>query len=335
MNKTVYKERSHIYPDNAVAVIIVHFGDVRVTNRCIQSLSRFAADTHVFIANNGGLHDHDQLERKITHRYPDLQLKTITLPCNKGFGSGCNAAIKEALKHAEIKWLWLLNNDAYITRNTLHALKVESRSFPNAIIGATILHSDAPDNIQVAGGCSYNSLTSIIRPHHTNKPFASLQTLPHLKLSYVNGASMFMSRALVERVGFFDERFFLYCEEVDYCRRAISMGFSLRWCKQAIVYHKGGASTGSTLSDPIRATKRSTYHETRSAILYTVKHIPSCLPILLLLRSIGKMHLLCYRRQFSLIPSVIFGIVDAFIYFKPQLSGKYYQPYLIVNKGSE
>lgn len=95
----------------------------------------------------------------------------------------------------------------------------------------------------------------------------------------VMGAFFFVRRTLFDLLGGFDERFFVYYEEVDFCCRAFEKGFLTRFLGGAAVVHKGHGTT-----DSIRA--RRYFLVTRSRILYGFAHFPTPVAILLALLTI-------------------------------------------------
>jgi GT2 family glycosyltransferase len=88
------------------------------------------------------------------------------------------------------------------------------------------------------------------------------------------GAFFFVRRTVFDLLSGFDERFFVYYEEVDFCRRALERGYSTRFLAGASVIHKGHGTT-----DSIRAKRY--FLVTRSRILYGLAHFPA--PVALLL----------------------------------------------------
>ena len=75
---------------------------------------------------------------------------------------------------------------------------------------------------------------------------------------------MLVRRTAFEQLGGFDERFFLYCEDTDICRRVWDAGHTVRFEPSARIWHVGGASSGVGETQPIAA---------RSRVLYARKHM--------------------------------------------------------------
>lgn len=100
------------------------------------------------------------------------------------------------------------------------------------------------------------------------------------KLDYILGASTMVSKAFLEKVGVMEDRYFLYFEEIDWAVRAKSAGFTLGFAKDSIVYHKEGASIGSSY-DKNNRSPLSTYYMTKSRTRFITKFFPQYLPIVL------------------------------------------------------
>jgi GT2 family glycosyltransferase len=91
-----------------------------------------------------------------------------------------------------------------------------------------------------------------------------------------SGASMYVTRACLEKIGPIDERFFLFCEDLDWGVRARSCG--LGYASASIVAHKRGATTGSARS-LVTIPRLSVYLQHRNDIHFVRKHFPWTLSI--------------------------------------------------------
>jgi GT2 family glycosyltransferase len=74
-----------------------------------------------------------------------------------------------------------------------------------------------------------------------------------VEVDWISGSCMLIRRAALEEVGLFDERFFLYYEEVDLCRRTREAGWSIYWVPEATIVHVGGLATGFNQTQKRRA----------------------------------------------------------------------------------
>ena len=114
------------------------------------------------------------------------------------------------------------------------------------LCGSTLLYYDAPDTIQSLGGVFHPLLGGGINLG-AGQPLRQLPSteIVEAKLDYVVGASMLTSRRFLEDVGPMEESYFLYFEELNWSRRA-RRSFKQAWARDSLVYHKEGASIGTS-----------------------------------------------------------------------------------------
>ncbi|HMR76964.1 MAG TPA: hypothetical protein PKD61_17715, partial [Polyangiaceae bacterium] len=145
--------------------------------------------------------------------------------------------------------------------------------------GATVVYHREPASVQAFAGASFRPWFARARHlgAHARLSAPRDRAAVEQDLDYLLGAAMMVSRALLERVGLMDERYFLYYEEVDWATRAKRAGFSLAWAPDAVVLHKEGATIGSSFV-PAQRSLLSEYYLVRSAVLFTRKLYPQYLP---------------------------------------------------------
>lgn len=216
----------------------------------------------------------------------------LSLPVNFGYAKGNNEAIRLALK-SRPDYIWVLNNDTVVREDALTCLlRCAERRQNVGVWGSTIVRQSLAGTIETLGGCAYNPYTTVFKRLHEGETQESIRDNAHdVAMDYVYGASMFMRREVVEEVGLFNEQFFLYYEELDYCDRAIENGFSIGWCKDSLVAHIGGSSTRRHQSSTI------IYHETRSTLLYSYLHHRNIFLVPFGIRFLGKLFFLLLRRE--------------------------------------
>ena len=172
-----------------------------------------------------------------------------------GFTGGNNAGIRFALNQNDCDFLWLLNNDTVVEKNTLSEMLAVAKSGKKiGITGSKLMDYDTPQKIQALGG---NINTSFGQTHH----LLSEKALD--KLNYIIGASFLISKECLERIGFLDENFFLYNEDCDYCLTAQSHGFKISVALASVVYHKEGGSSANLFRD---------YYGIRNTVYLGQKH---------------------------------------------------------------
>ncbi len=286
-----------------IATVIVHHGSPKVSIDCLKSLAKHCKHI-VLVCNTSYVESKKLKEQMIASNIDSSHITIIEQEQNTGFATACNAGIRHCLTLANIKYIWLLNNDTIINQDTvknlLNCLELNKKS----IIGTAVLCMDKYEKSELILGCKFSPWTSICKPCQSEQDI--------LNIDYVYGASFAFPIDLVTKIGFFDEQFFLYYEEHDYCLRAKNAGYFFVWCKEAKVWHKGGSSAGLHDKNITKRRKFSHYHETRSTFLFLKKHYPWAIPSALLIRTFAKLILLPLRGQWQLLPSYFKGIYRAF-----------------------
>jgi GT2 family glycosyltransferase len=167
---------------------------------------------------------------------------------NYGFAKGNNTAFKFALRRSDFKYVWLLNNDTVIEKDTLYNLiKEAEKDNKIGFIGSVIRYYDNPELIQTVGGGKFYPVFGMGRLYMKNKHISVLNKLTseeaNKHLDYIMGASLLIKREVLEEVGIFDEDYFLYTEELDLITRGRKKGWKLSVVLDSHVYHKESAST--------------------------------------------------------------------------------------------
>lgn len=205
----------------------------------------------------------------------DEKLFLVQTGSNLGFAGGSNVGLRLALNAGDFHYAWLLNNDTVVAPQALTSLVRRMQERPDAgICGSALLYYHDPSLIQAAGGSVFNRW--LARGGHIGM-LGDAGSLPppgevELKMKYVVGASMLVSRVFLETIGLMSERYFLYFEEIDWATRARGR-YSLAFAPQSTVYHKEGRSIGSS-ADRAKRTPLSEYYGARSRMLFTAQHFP-------------------------------------------------------------
>ncbi|MFD2602352.1 glycosyltransferase family 2 protein [Flavobacterium suzhouense] len=167
---------------------------------------------------------------------------------NGGFSAGNNIALRHILKFGDKdSFIWLLNNDTVAKKESLSELTAFAGMEENkntGIIGCRLVYYYTPDKIQAVGG-RFNETFFISEHEGEGQPVTTAKS-NFRRIDYVIGASMFVPYTFLHDVGLLSEDYFLYYEELDWTYRARKKGWSIDWCPEAIVYHKEGASIGSS-----------------------------------------------------------------------------------------
>lgn len=282
---------------SSTCAVVLNWRGCKDTLACLDSLRAMTVPPdRLIVCDNGS--DDGSAARLADYAATRPDVTVLCLPENQGFAAGNNAALATALAEGDERFFLLINNDATADSDCLAALLRDAASRQGVgIFGATVTHADRPDILQAAGGCRYHPATTVHHPAHAGKNLEVVPRLPEPHLDYVYGACLFVRREVLTRIGLFDPRYFLYCEELDLCRRAGRAGFGLGWCRAAVVRHVGGRSLTAAASTPRGRARFANYHETLSALRYTRRWHPALLPVAAAFRFSGKLAVLAIRRQ--------------------------------------
>lgn len=245
-------------PMPASSVILVSYRTPELTERAAGSaLSQQGSAVEVIVVDNAS--GDDTLGR--LHHLPDQRLRTAENDANLGFGAAANRGARMA--HGDV--LLFLNSDAELAPGVADALGAEvERHGGRAIVGPRLVGPDG--TIQRSTGRVWGPLALGVRALGLHRLATALRGLPlvggavgqsALARSYdtaaavddpvdvnvVTGACFAVGRVAFWELGGFDERFFLYFEDTDLCRRAAAAGMRIRYLPQAVVTHIGGASS--------------------------------------------------------------------------------------------
>ncbi len=223
-----------------ISVIVVSHNGRRHLQRCLQELAR-REDSHgeVIVVDNASTDGSAELVRD---EYPGMRLEALAE--NVGFGAANNRGA--ALARGE--HLLLLNSDAWLADGTAALLHSALDADPRLALAAPELRY--PDGRpQFAWAPETGVLGEAIqklrnrfeaRPWAHRPPPAMLR--PLLGPAWFSAACLLLRKSAFSGVGGFDERMFLYFEDVDLCRRLRHAGWRLRPVAGAVAYHVKGAS---------------------------------------------------------------------------------------------
>lgn len=274
----------------SIHAVVLNYNQARATLDCLKSL---LGQTHalqgITVCDNASSDDSVATLKEFigANTRRETQLELIANPANLGYAAGNNPGIRRALRSGA-DLVWIVNNDVVAHPRAAEAFAACAAEHGTAgIFGASIASAADPDHLECAAGCSYNPLTTVMRPCHAGRRTEEAATLPAPRLDYVSGACLVVRSRVFEQVGLLDERFFLYYEELDLCRRAGAAGFGLAWCRDARVLHQGGLSVGHASGNRERMAFAN-YHENLSTLLFTREHHGTLFPFACTFRLAGK-----------------------------------------------
>lgn len=171
---------------------------------------------------------------------------------NGGFGAGNNFGIRAGLPgDVRPDYVYILNPDAFPDPGAIRALLDHLETHPATGFAGSYIHGDdgAPHRTafrfptlwsELEGAARFGPISRLLRRHIVAQPIPQATT----RVDWLAGASLMMRREVLDRIGLFDETFFLYFEETDLCLRAARAGWPTDYVRGSEVTHIGSVSTG-------------------------------------------------------------------------------------------
>jgi N-acetylglucosaminyl-diphospho-decaprenol L-rhamnosyltransferase len=230
-------------PDLAVAVVNHNAGPFLAG--CLDSIAASSGEvaTEVVLVDNAST---DRSVDRATAGHPDVRV--IRNPDNRGFARAAN----QALAATTAPFVLLLNPDAQIVGGKLESLVKVARERPRAgAIGALVRNPDGtiqPSARRVprlgeALGHAFLGPLWRENPWTRSYTMAGWDRATEREVGWVSGSAMLLRREVIDEVGPFDEGYFMYVEEVDWCYRFKRAGWEVWHCPDALAVHHGGRST--------------------------------------------------------------------------------------------
>jgi Predicted glycosyltransferases len=258
------------------SVIIVSFNTKNVLRDCLHSL--YAASlvklVEVIVVDNAS---HDGSADMIEAEFPNVRLLRSTT--NLGFAAANNLAFKIATG----RYFVLLNPDAQLEVDALQKSLLFMTMTPRAgLAGGRLL---SPEGEEQPSARQFPSLLNELivisglaarYPHSRffgrfDRTWANTQE--PATVDWVPGAYAIIRREALDQIGYFDERFFLYYEEVDLCRRIKEAGWEIWYRPEIVIRHIGGESSKTVEKTEFSSSgSQLVLWRMRSALLYYRKH---------------------------------------------------------------
>ncbi len=239
---------------NSVDIIIVNYKSTDYLLKCLESVyaSVNGLPTNVFV--------HDNASGNGINRVNDQFPKTKV--CHNTYNMGFSASINKALKQSSSPFVILLNPDSVVMDGFFEsALKYMTENPDVGVIGPKIMNHDG--SVQgsartfpsfASGLFGRKSLMTRLFPNNPGTRqhfFTKRHKGDHpIPVDWVSGACMVARRDMIEDVGYLDEQFFLYFEDVDWCKAMRQKGWEVVYYPQTSVIHYGG---GSSSKKPLRS----------------------------------------------------------------------------------
>ncbi len=259
--------------NSKISVLIVTYNSMDYILDCLKSVYQSKLEgfsLEVIISDNASKDDTVSL---ITKNYG--KSKIITNKNNTGFAGGINIAIKKGLE-SDSDYFFILNPDTLIKKDTiLNLFKFRGEA---DILSPKIYFTDNPKVIWYAGGkIDWNNCYGT----HIGVDEEDCGQYDQIKeIDYSTGCGELVSRKVFEKVGFMNEKYFLYLEDLDFSLRAKKNGFKIKYIPTSSMFHHNAKS--SSVGSPIQD-----YYITRNRMYFALIYAPIRTKIAVFRQSFG------------------------------------------------
>lgn len=245
--------------DPTVLTVILNWRTAEMTLRAVAAATRAMegiAGAITVVDNDSGDGSFDRLTEALKD-HP--RVRVVQSGHNGGFGAGNNVGIRLGLPDgSRPSFSYILNSDAFPAPDAIRRLVDYLQATPRAgLAGSYIRGSDGADHTtcfrfptiasEFEGSARTGPISRLLR--HRIVPIGVPAASG--RVDWLAGASLLICEQVVQTVGLFDERFFLYFEETDLCHRAVEAGWETHFVRESRVEHIGSVSTGMKTWDRV------------------------------------------------------------------------------------
>tara|TARA_B100000614_G_scaffold101790_1_gene91471 strand:+ start:1292 stop:2314 length:1023 start_codon:yes stop_codon:yes gene_type:complete len=218
-----------------VSIIIPHLKGEKNLFECIQSIKSKVKFEIIIVDNNSAGESINNTKAKFS------QVQIIKSNYNRGYAGGCNLGAK----HAQGEYLFFLNDDTIMQKNTLEKLiKIMDDNENVSSVQPKILNYYNKNKFDYAGACG-GFIDYLGYPYARGRIFDTIEIDSHqyddvTKIFWASGTAFMTRSKIFEKIGMFDKILFAHMEEIDYHWKCSMNDFDVLVEPKAIIYHKGG-----------------------------------------------------------------------------------------------
>jgi len=257
-----------------VSIIIVNYNGRKWLQKCLDSLYRQTyKNFEIIFVDNASVDDSVEF---VENNYKHDRMKIVKNDKNSGFAGGNNLG----LKYAKGDFILLLNNDTWAKEDYLEKFIQAFEEIPNlGSAQSKIVLMDEPDTLDSCG--SYWTNTSFLYHYGNGKDQSLKKYNKNMPFFSNKGASILIRKDLIDKIGLFDDDFWCYYEETDFCNRAWLAGFECWYWPEAVCFHAMGGTTLTFKNDYIQ------FHNFKNKLLsflknFEIKTLIKVIPIYIL-----------------------------------------------------
>lgn len=244
---TLGQEQSESLMNNSpeVSILIVSYNTCELTRKCLKNTLALSSgfSNEIIVVDNAST---DQSSDMIKAEFPSVRL--IDSQVNLGFASANNTAFEVSSG----KYIVLLNTDAFLHPNAIQKALGHARATPDLGLGGGKLVSQ-DGSLQPSARLFPSLLNEFLQLSGLSYKFPKSKFFGRFNMTWkspdepslvdwIPGAFAIIPRSVIEAIGFFDPRYYLYYEEVDLCMRMKNAGLKIWYWPDVVVTHIGGES---------------------------------------------------------------------------------------------
>jgi GT2 family glycosyltransferase len=251
-----------------LAIVIVSYNTRSDLENCLQSLHDHPprASHEIIVVDNAS---RDGSVEAVRSRWPDVGV--IALDSNAGFARANN----EGIRRTRSELVLLLNSDTLVPEGAIDRLIAGLRELPGAsVVGPRIV--DGQGNPELSFGRMISPLAELrqkLRARYASPARIAALTSTTREVDWVTAACLLVRRIDAEAAGLLDERYFMYCEDVDFCAAVRANGGKVYFTPAAHIVHLRGRSWRASPAATAEGYRRS-------QLAFYRKHHPAWVRIL-------------------------------------------------------
>lgn len=224
-----------------ITIIIVSFRSEKIISKCLLTINK--KYPVIVLENSSNINFKKKIEKDFSN------VKCYLMGKNLGFGKANNIG----LNLAKTKYVFLLNPDTLLSRNTIEILSKNAKKIKDfALLAPVILNNKHPN---------YGFF---------NKKEKFVKKNDYFEVDYIKGFAMFFNKKNFLNIGFFDEKIFIYLEEIDLCKRLNQINKKIYVIPKAKIKHIGGQSHSYEHNLEMEISRN--WHWMWSNFYYNTKH---------------------------------------------------------------
>lgn len=259
-----------------VFISIIDFNGKENTTECLNAIDSMKIENfrlNVIVIDNSS-----KIEFRPNKTFRNFSLKIIRNKENLGFAGGNNVGIRYALEHGA-DYVLVLNNDTLVDKNLIEELLKVADDKNIGILAPKIYFApgfefhknryskkDLGMVFWYAGG--EMDWQNVIGHHKGVDEVDHGQYDDILETQFASGCCIFIKKAVFDKVGLFDNKYFLYYEDADFSERVKKADFKIVYVPKAALWHKNAGSAGGS------GSKLQDYYITRNRLLFGARYAP-------------------------------------------------------------